>query len=43
MDIGSGTTGIAVLRGGQVTYVADRPHGDTFPLVLARQLRCDGL
>lgn len=36
VDIGGGTTGIAVLRGGQVTYVADEPTGGThLSLVLA--------
>ena len=36
VDIGGGTTGIAVLRGGQVTYVADEPPGGThLSLVLA--------
>lgn len=36
VDIGGGTTGIAVLQGGEVVYVADEPTGGThFSLVLA--------
>lgn len=36
VDIGGGTTGIAVLQEGQVVYVADEPTGGThFSLVLA--------
>jgi ethanolamine utilization protein EutJ len=36
VDVGGGTTGIAVLRDGQVVYTADEPTGGThFTLVLA--------
>ncbi len=40
VDIGGGTTGIAVFRRGQVTYVADEPTGGThLTLVLAGRYR----
>lgn len=36
VDVGGGTTGIAVVRAGQVTYTADEPTGGThFSLVVA--------
>jgi len=36
VDIGGGTTGIAILKGGKVIYVADEPTGGThFSLVIA--------
>lgn len=36
VDIGGGTTGIAILKGGEVIYVADEPTGGThFSLVIA--------
>lgn len=36
IDIGGGTTGVAVLKGGKVVYVADEPTGGThFNLVIA--------
>ena len=36
VDVGGGTTGIAVLQDGQVTYTADEPTGGThFSLVIA--------
>jgi ethanolamine utilization protein EutJ len=36
VDIGGGTTGIAILKGGKVIYVADEPTGGThFSLVVA--------
>lgn len=39
VDVGGGTTGIAVLSGGEVIYVADEPTGGThFTLVLAGAL-----
>lgn len=40
VDIGGGTTGIAVLQGGKVVYIADEPTGGThFSLVLAGAMR----
>lgn len=39
VDVGGGTTGISVLRGGEVAYTADEPTGGThFTLVLAGHL-----
>ncbi len=39
VDVGGGTTGIAVVRGGQVVYTADEPTGGThFSLVIAGAL-----
>ena len=39
VDVGGGTTGIAVVRGGQVVYTADEPTGGThFSLVVAGAL-----
>jgi ethanolamine utilization protein EutJ len=39
VDIGGGTTGIAVIKDGQVTYTADEPTGGThFSLVIAGAL-----
>lgn len=39
VDVGGGTTGISVLRGGSVVYTADEPTGGThFTLVLAGHL-----
>lgn len=39
VDVGGGTTGISVLRGGKVVYTADEPTGGThFTLVLAGHL-----
>lgn len=39
VDIGGGTTGISVLKGGKVVYTADEPTGGThFTLVLAGHL-----
>ncbi len=39
VDVGGGTTGISVLRGGRVIYTADEPTGGThFTLVLAGHL-----
>lgn len=36
VDVGGGTTGVAVLRGGKVVYTADEPTGGThFSLVIA--------
>ncbi|MBP2629150.1 MAG: ethanolamine utilization protein EutJ family protein [Firmicutes bacterium] len=36
VDVGGGTTGIAILKGGKVIYVADEPTGGThFSLVIA--------
>jgi ethanolamine utilization protein EutJ len=36
VDVGGGTTGIAIFRGGQVVYTADEPTGGThFSLVIA--------
>jgi len=54
IDVGGGTTGISVLRDGQVVYTADEPTGGThFTLVLAghygisfeeaEALKCGGL
>jgi ethanolamine utilization protein EutJ len=40
VDVGGGTTGIAVLRDGQVVYTADEPTGGThFSLVVAGSLK----
>lgn len=40
IDIGGGTTGVAVFKGGQVVYVADEPTGGThFNLVLSGACR----
>jgi ethanolamine utilization protein EutJ len=42
VDVGGGTTGVAVFRDGQVTYVADEPTGGThMTLVLAGRLGLD--
>ncbi len=39
VDVGGGTTGIAVLKGGEVVYTADEPTGGThFSLVIAGAL-----
>jgi ethanolamine utilization protein EutJ len=39
VDVGGGTTGIAVVRGGEVVYTADEPTGGThFTLVIAGAL-----
>lgn len=39
VDVGGGTTGVAILRGGQVIYTADEPTGGThFSLVIAGAL-----
>ncbi len=39
VDVGGGTTGIAVVRGGEVVYTADEPTGGThFSLVIAGAL-----
>jgi len=39
VDVGGGTTGIAILRDGRVTYIADEPTGGThFTLVIAGAL-----
>jgi ethanolamine utilization protein EutJ len=39
VDVGGGTTGIAILRGGEVVYTADEPTGGThFSLVIAGAL-----
>ena len=36
MDIGGGTTGISILKDGEVVYIADEPTGGThFSLVIA--------
>jgi ethanolamine utilization protein EutJ len=42
VDIGGGTTGIAVLKDGQVVYVADEPTGGThFSLVISGAYKMD--
>lgn len=44
VDVGGGTTGIAVLENGQVVYVADEPTGGThFSLVIAGAYKLDFL
>src|SRR6185503_14252996 len=42
VDVGGGTTGIAIFRDGQVIYTADEPTGGThFSLVIAGALRLE--